>query len=87
MVMSPRVLDRACRENAAIVLGRRCVMRNPRSVAEVRSKLGAPPVEMIESLRLLRSFIKLTPRQRRNILKLVERLAIEPSAAPDRPHA
>ncbi len=62
-------------------------MRNPRSVAEVRSKLGAPPVEMIESLRLLRSFIKLTPRQRRNILKLVERLAIEPSAAPDRPHA
>jgi hypothetical protein len=42
---------------------------------------------MIESLRLLRSFIKLTPRQRRNILKLVERLAIEPSAAPDRPHA
>jgi len=49
----------------------------------VRSKLRAPSVETLESLRLLRSFIKLTPRQRRDILKLVEGLAIEPSAAPE----
>jgi hypothetical protein len=53
----------------------------------MRSKLGAPSAETIETLRLLRSFIKLTPRERRDILKLVERIAIEPSAAPDRPQA
>ena len=62
-------------------------MRNPRSIAEVRTKLGVPSVETVESLRLLRSFIKLTPRQRRDIVELVERLAIEHSAAPDRPQA
>jgi hypothetical protein len=53
----------------------------------MRSKLGDPSAETIESLRLLRSFIKLTPRQRRDILKLVERVAIESSAAPDCPQA
>jgi hypothetical protein len=62
-------------------------MRNPRSIAEVRNKLGVPPVEAVESLRLLQSFIKLTPEQRRDVVELVERLAIERSPAPDRPRA
>jgi hypothetical protein len=62
-------------------------MRNPNSIPEVRSKLGVPAAETVESLRLLRSFVRLTPRQRRDIVKLVERLAIEPSAARDRPRA
>ena len=62
-------------------------MRNPRSMAEVRGKLGVPSVETVESLRLLRSFMKLSTRQRRDIVELVERLAIECSSAPNRPQA
>jgi hypothetical protein len=61
-------------------------MRHPRSIAEVRSTLEVPSVETVESLRLLRSFIKLAPRQRRDIIKLVERLASQ-SLPPDRPQA
>ena len=62
-------------------------MRNRNSVAEVRIKLGLPSAETVESLRLLRSFIKLTPRQRRDVLKLVERIALDASAAPGCPQA
>nr|WP_024514535.1 hypothetical protein [Bradyrhizobium sp. Tv2a-2] len=62
-------------------------MRNPRSIAEMHDRLAVPAVETVESLRLLRSFVKLTPRQRRDIVELVERLAIEHSPAPDCPQA
>jgi hypothetical protein len=62
-------------------------MRNPRSIAEVRSELGVPSVEAVECLRLLRSFMKLAPRQKRNIVELVERLASERPPSPDRPRA
>jgi len=60
-------------------------MRNPKSIVEVRGKLGIPSAETVESLRLLRSFVRLTPRQRREIVELIERLAMEHSAAPDLP--
>jgi hypothetical protein len=77
----------ACRENAASMSVKRCVMRNPSFITEVRSKLGVPSTEAVETLRLLRSFIKLAPRQRREIIELVEWLAIERSPAPDHPLA
>lgn len=51
---------------------------------EVRLKLGAPSSQTIESLRLLRAFLKLEPRQRFEVIKLVEDLATE-DAIPDRP--
>jgi len=60
-------------------------MKNPRSILKVRAKLGIPSAETVESLRLLRSFVKLTPTQRHEIVELVERFAIEHVAAPDRP--
>ena len=50
-------------------------MKNPTYVAELQKKLGAPSSETVESLRLLKAFIKLAPDQRSEIIELVERLA------------
>jgi hypothetical protein len=54
-------------------------MKNPTYVAELQKKLGAPSSETMESLRLLKAFLKLAPDQRSEIIELVERLAIRPS--------
>lgn len=54
-------------------------MKSPTYVAELQKKLGAPSSETIESLRLLKAFLKLPPDQRSEIIKLVERLATNPS--------
>ncbi len=59
-------------------------MKNLNFAAEVRLKLGAPSGRTIESLRLLRAFLKLEPTQRFEVIRLVEDLATEDSA-PDRP--
>ena len=50
-------------------------MKNPTYVAELQKRLGAPSSETIESLRLLKAFIKLAPDQRTEVVELVERLA------------
>lgn len=52
-------------------------MKNPTYVAELQKKLGAPSSETVESLRLLKAFIRLAPDQRIEIVELVERLADE----------
>jgi hypothetical protein len=57
-------------------------MKNPTFIAELHKKLGAPSSETVESLRLLKAFLKLDPRQRFEVIELVERLALEPT--PDR---
>jgi hypothetical protein len=57
-------------------------MKNPTYVAELRNKLGAPSSETVESLRLLKAFLRLAPDQRYEIIDLVERLAAEPSNDP-----
>ena len=57
-------------------------MKNPTFVAELHKKLGTPSSETVESLRLLKAFLKLEPRQRFEVIELVERLAFEPT--PDR---
>lgn len=54
-------------------------MKSPTYVAELQNKLGAPSSETIESLRLLKAFLKLPSDQRCEIIKLVERLATSPS--------
>ena len=54
-------------------------MKNPTYVAELQKKLGAPSSETVESLRLLKAFLKLAPDQRSEIIELVERLAANPS--------
>jgi len=60
-------------------------MKNPTFIAELHKKLGAPSSETVESLRLLKAFIKLAPRQRFEVIELVERLGTEAPPSPDRP--
>jgi hypothetical protein len=54
-------------------------MKNPTFIAELHRKLGAPSSETVESLRLLKAFLKLEPRQRFEVIELIERLASEPA--------
>src|SRR5215213_1583566 len=56
----------------------RCEMQDPTFVAELQKRLGAPSSETVESLRLLKAFLRLTPGQRYEIIELVERLAADP---------
>jgi hypothetical protein len=60
-------------------------MKNPSGVAELHNKLGAPSSETLESLRLLKAFLRLAPGQRFEVIELVERLATDPAAASDHP--
>ncbi|MFB9266943.1 hypothetical protein ACFFWD_27925 [Bradyrhizobium erythrophlei] len=57
-------------------------MKNPTYVAELQKKLGAPSSETLESLRLLKAFLRLAPDQRSEVIELIERLAAQP---PDDP--
>ena len=54
-------------------------MKNPTFVAELQKRLGAPSSETVESLRLLKAFLKLPSGQRPEIIELIERLATNPS--------
>jgi hypothetical protein len=54
-------------------------MKNPGFAPDLRRKLGAPSSETVESLRLLRAFVKLSPRQRSEVIELVECLAPDPA--------
>ncbi len=60
-------------------------MKNRVSVRELHKKLGAPSSQTIESLRLLKAFLKLEPEQRFEVIKFIEYLASDPAALPDRP--
>ena len=60
-------------------------MKKPTIAAELRKKLGAPSSETIESLRLLKAFLRLAPSRRFEVIELVERLATEHTSAPKRP--
>lgn len=57
-------------------------MKNLDFAAELHLKLGAPASQTVESLRLLRAFLKLQPRQRFEIVKLVEDLADDVAPEP-----
>jgi hypothetical protein len=49
-------------------------MQDPTFVAELQKRLGSPMSETVESLRLLKAFLKLAPGQRFEIIEQVERL-------------
>jgi len=59
-------------------------MKNPTFIAELHTKLGAPSSEALESLRLLKAFLKLDPGQRIEVIEMVERLNSDASET-DRP--
>ena len=48
-------------------------MKSPTYVAELHKKLGAPSGETVESLRLLKAYLKIPSDQRFEIIELVER--------------
>jgi hypothetical protein len=56
-------------------------MKDPTLVAELQKRLGAPSSETVESLRLLKAFLRLAPSQRFEIIELVERLAADPAGS------
>jgi len=60
-------------------------MKNPTFMAELHKKLGAPSSEAMESLRLLKAFLKLAPGKRCEVIEMVEGLATDPPADFDRP--
>jgi len=60
-------------------------MKNPTFLAELHKKLGAPSSEAMESLRLLKAFLKLAPRQRYELIEMVERLVSDAADDSDRP--
>jgi hypothetical protein len=53
-------------------------MKNPTYIAELQKRLGAPPSETLEGLRLLKAFLQLAPDQRFEIIEMVERFATKP---------
>lgn len=57
-------------------------MKNRIPVSELSEKLGYPSGETIQDLRLLKAFIRLSPRQRSEVVDLVERLATDPAPLP-----
>jgi hypothetical protein len=60
-------------------------MKNPTFLAELHNELGTPASETVESLRLLKAFLKLPPSRRFEVIELVERLVSSSAAAPDQP--
>jgi hypothetical protein len=64
---------------------RRCEMKNSTFISELHNTLGAPSSEIVESLRLLRGFMKLAPPQRDEVLELIERLAGEDLPSSEHP--
>ena len=53
-------------------------MKDPTFVAELQKRLGAPSSETVESLRLLKAFLKLAPDQRFEIIHPEDGAAAEP---------
>lgn len=60
-------------------------MKIPTSLVELQNTLGVPSSETLESLRLLKAFLKLTPSQRCEIIEMVEDLAADSAPYPGRP--
>src|ERR1700676_4690990 len=72
--------------NAITVPYPRREMKNPTFVGDLHKTLGAPSIETVESLRLLKAFLKLAPTQRFEVIELVERLATDSTPPPGGTH-
>jgi hypothetical protein len=60
-------------------------MKNPTFISELHKELGAPSSEVVESLRLLKAFVKLAPPQRCEVLQMAERLVNEDLPSSEHP--
>jgi len=54
-------------------------MKNHISVSELSEKLGYPSSEAIQGLRLFKAFVRLSPRQRSEVVDMVEQFATDPA--------
>jgi hypothetical protein len=54
-------------------------MKKPMEMTALQAKLGLPSSETAEGLRLLKAFLKLSPRQRLDVVEFIERLAVDPA--------
>jgi hypothetical protein len=52
-------------------------MKDRTPIAELQNKLGTPSSDTVESLRLLRAFIRLEASHRDAVIEFVERLAAD----------
>jgi hypothetical protein len=57
-------------------------MKNHRSVSEMGDRLEYPSSETVQGLRLWKAFVKLSPKQRSEVLALIEQLATDPGPVP-----
>jgi len=60
-------------------------MKNPTLPSELHKRVGSPSSETVQSLRLLKAFVRLGPRQRFEVIELVERLANHELPSSDQP--
>ena len=60
-------------------------MKNPTLLSELHKGVGSPSSETVQSLRLLKAFVRLGPRQRFEVIELVERLANHELPSSDQP--
>jgi len=71
--------------DAISVFIHRCEMKNPTFLSELHKRVGAPSSETVQSLRLLKAFVRLRPRERFQVIAFVERLADDELPSSDRP--
>ena len=57
-------------------------MKNRISVSELSEKLGYPSSDTVQGLRLFKAFIRLSPRQRSEVVDMVEQFAADPAPVP-----
>ena len=60
-------------------------MKNPTLLSELHKRVGSPSSETVQSLRLLKAFVRLGPRQRFEVIELVERLTNDELPSFDQP--
>ena len=60
-------------------------MKSPTFLSELHKRVGAPSNETVQSLRLLKAFVRLGPRQRFEVIELVERLTNDELPSFDQP--
>jgi hypothetical protein len=60
-------------------------MKNPTFLSELHKRVGTPSSETVQSLRLLKAFVRLGPRQRLQVIDFVERLTNDELPSFDQP--
>jgi hypothetical protein len=60
-------------------------MKNPTFLSKLHKGVGSPSSETVQSLRLLKGFVRLGQKQRFEVIELIERLANDELLSSDQP--